>query len=224
MIEIIIFFIIIFILFTFKRVPNNSVYIVDKDTHYYKTYTSGKIYHTSSRYKVTTKISESPLSVIIDNVYETHDGKKVGATIYVTYNSLKIEQTLHDLEQIRRSIDDIIQSSVYFAAEQYDLEQIFSNQNNEVNSTIERYLINELEAVYVNLQSFSVTFTLVAQNLVAFAPHVSSGLTSNNKSHTNEKAISSNIVDKEFGIVENGASNTGIEINNDNNDNPIRFY
>lgn len=112
-----ILFISIIALFVFKsmlkRVPKDTVYIIDKHTHYHKTVKNGFFFLNPVNHTITTKISLKPLTVRYSDVFETEDGKNFFVSFGVTYSAKNMEDVLYNLEKVRRSIDDILKSCMY---------------------------------------------------------------------------------------------------------------
>ena len=112
----IIIFVIIIILSVFvKVVPANSIIIVDRNSHYLKTKRGGFYFFNPSTDKVTTQISKLQTNKLYSDVFETHDGKLVRVVFCVTYHAEDLDEVLSALERVRRSIDDVMNSSVYSA-------------------------------------------------------------------------------------------------------------
>ena len=106
---------IIIIKVTIKRVPKDTVYIIDKHTHYHKTVKNGYFFLNPISHTITTKISTNPLTNNYSDIYETNDGKSVLVSFSITYSASNMEDILYNLEKVRRSIDDIIKSCMYGA-------------------------------------------------------------------------------------------------------------
>lgn len=155
-----------------KIVPPNSIYIIDRDTHYYKTLTAGQRVHLTRRDKITTRISTAPIKRVISDYYETEDGGTIYAEISCTYASNDILNTQDLLKSVRRSIDDIIQSSVYFAAGSLKSKYISTLLNTAVKVNLEK----ELNSLDVKLIDDGVSFRFVPNengNIKCFKPHIS---------------------------------------------------
>lgn len=155
-----------------KIVPPNSIYIIDRDTHYYKTLTAGQRIHLTKRDKITTRISATPINRVISDYYETEDGGTVYAEISCTYASNDILNTQDLLKSVKRSIDDIIQSSVYFATGSLKSKYISTLLNTAVKVNLEK----ELNSLDVKLISDAVYFRFVPNengNIKCFKPHIS---------------------------------------------------
>lgn len=96
-----------------KRVPKDTVYIIDKHTHYHKTVKNGFFFLNPVTHTITTKISTNPITVRYTDTFETEDGKNIFVSFYVTYSAKNMEDILYNLEKVRRSIDDILKSCMY---------------------------------------------------------------------------------------------------------------
>ena len=155
-----------------KIVPPNSIYIIDRDTHYYKTLTAGQHVHLTRKDKITTRISTAPIKRIISDYYETEDGSAIYAEISCTYASNDILNTQDLLKSVRRSIDDIIQSSVYFAVGALKSKYI----SNSLYAAVKINLEKELNSLDVKLIDATVSFKFIPNpnsNIEYFKPHVS---------------------------------------------------
>ena len=155
-----------------KIVPPNSIYIIDRDTHYYKTLTAGQRVHLTRRDKITTRISTAPIKRVISDYYETEDGGTIYAEISCTYASNDILNTQDLLKSVRRSIDDIIQSSVYFAAGSLKSKYTSTSLHTAVKVNLEK----ELNSLDVKLIDGGVSFRFVPNengNIECFKPHIS---------------------------------------------------
>lgn len=96
-----------------KRVPKDTIYIIDKHTHYHKTVKNGFFILNPINHTITTKISINPILVRYADIFETEDGKNIFISFYVTYSAKNMEDVLYNLEKVRRSIDDILKSCMY---------------------------------------------------------------------------------------------------------------
>jgi regulator of protease activity HflC (stomatin/prohibitin superfamily) len=96
-----------------KKVPKNTVYIIDKHTHYHKTVKNGYFFLNPFTHTITTKISLSPITTRYVDTFETEDGKMIFVSFFVTYSAKNMEDILYNLEKVRRSIDDILKSCMY---------------------------------------------------------------------------------------------------------------
>lgn len=209
----IIWLIVLFCVLCVKKVPPNTVIIIDKNSHYLKTKKSG-FYLMLPGYKVTTKISSNNLTRTLRDTYETYDGKAAIISATCTYQSTDISATIESLANVRRSIDDIIKSSVYFATNNYKFSDMytFSNSTRLTNEYKEKVFDNmrlELDEIGVVLTNFSIkilAYTTEQTSLTYFKPHVSSHDVCNTTDF-------SDCAPKDFGIN-----------NEDPNADPIKFY
>jgi len=111
------YFVIIYItykFFTSSVVPPDTAIIVDRNSHYYKTYRSGTRYWLkSSTDMITTYISTKPVVQTYGNNFATHDSKGFRVAVRVTYKAVdSIDDVLDALKKSRRSIYDIVNTAV----------------------------------------------------------------------------------------------------------------
>lgn len=111
----IIFIVIIIFRVLIKKVPKDTVYIIDKHTHYHKTVKNGYFFLNPISHTITTKISTNPITNTYSDVFETNDGKNLSLAFTVTYSAKNMEDVLYNLEKVRRSIDDILKGCMYSA-------------------------------------------------------------------------------------------------------------
>ena len=122
-----------------RKVPLNTVVIIDRNGHYLKTKRRG-FYFLFPSDEVTTTISTSPLVRTLTDYFETDDGKLIQATIFCRYQAHNLNNVLQALSNVRRSVDDIIKSSAHFAISNYPINHIMGINNQEF------YLQNEAES------------------------------------------------------------------------------
>ena len=203
--KLLMFFLIIMILIFVKKVPPETILIIDKNSHYHKTMRHGYYLLTPSC-KVTTKISTNTLTRVLSDTYETYDGQPAGITVNCAYKADNLDSVLESLSNIRRSIDDIIKSSVYFAANNYSGKDI-TRESAEFNNKIRDNLTSELATIGVKLVGLSISTLIYQYSLQPFfKPHVSG----HDVCNTTDFSDCSN---KEVGIN-----------NEDPNSEPIIFY
>ena len=77
--------------YTPNFVPPESIYIIDRNTHYYKTLTSGKRILLGPNDKITSRISKAPVSRTLNNFFETEDGAIISANVTCIYASNDIK-------------------------------------------------------------------------------------------------------------------------------------
>lgn len=203
----IIFLIILFCIFCVRKVPPNTVIIVDKNSHYLKTKKSG-YYIMLPNYKVTTKISTNKLFRTLQDCYETYDGQTAVISVTCGYQSTDLTSTIDSLANVRRSIDDIIKSSVYFAVNNYNASDI-KILTEEFKMKVFDNMRLELDEIGVVLTNFTIRATVpttAPYPLVYFKPHVSS----HDVCNTNDF---SDCAPKDIGINDE-----------DPNADPIKFY
>ena len=169
--DIIIFLVIIFLCFV-RKVPPNTVLIIDKNSHYHKTKRNG-YYLLTKGCKVTTMISTNTLTRTLTDLYETYDGQAASITVNCAYKAADLDVVLESLSNIRRSIDDIIKSSAYFAANNYNGQDI-KRETAEFANKIRDNLVSELSTLGVTLVGLSVTSQIYQYpSKKYFKPHVS---------------------------------------------------
>lgn len=98
-----------------KKVPKDTVYIIDRRGHYYKTVKKGSFHLNPNIDEITTIISKKPIKKKYAEPFETEDGKYVYAYFNVTYSTENLEDVLYNLEKVRRSVDDILETAMYDA-------------------------------------------------------------------------------------------------------------
>lgn len=152
----------------FKRVPANTVYIIDRNTHYLKTVQKGFFLFNPSTDKITTKISTVPITMRYFDIFETEDGAFLNVSFDVTYHVRNIEDTLYNLEKVRRSIDDIIKSCMYFAM--LTLNSKFISMM-LVEKAFKRNLEGQAMQVGIDINSFHINNLVYTTNRQAFKPH-----------------------------------------------------
>ena len=67
-----------------RFVPQDSIYIIDRNTHYYKTLTAGKRIILGRNDKITSRISKTPISRALTNIFETEDGSIISASVFLS--------------------------------------------------------------------------------------------------------------------------------------------
>ncbi len=175
----IIFIVTIYLSFYIRKVPPKTVVIIDKNRHYYKTLRRGYYFLFSNR-KVTTKISERELSRSLAEKFETYDGQPIIATITCAYKTDNLESVIESLSQVRRSIDDIILSSVYYTVKNFRKNDLV-NASEEFKTSVLDNLTRELSEIGVSRTSthISITAPVSIYPINYFKPHVSSHDTCN---------------------------------------------
>ena len=145
-----------------KKVPKNTVYIVDKHTHYHKTVKNGYFFLNPISHTITTKISTTPITVNYRDFFETEDDVNIYVNFSVTYSAKNMEDVLYNLEKVRRSIDDILKSCMYGAMLALN-SRILSRE----------VLLNEFRS---NLESQAMSFGLDIHNFNIYQFGVSAQL------------------------------------------------
>lgn len=181
--------IIIFLAPFIKKVPYNTVVIIDRNGHYLKTKHKGWYILWPSD-EVTTTISTSPLTRNLTDYFETDDGQLVQATIFCRYHATNLTNVLQALENVRRSVDDIIKSSAHFAISNYPIKHIMGINNHEFSEKVRSNLTNEFNSIGLTLSNAKISVSLtVPSDKTAFRPHQSSCYKSNEKPHSHDKSL-----------------------------------
>lgn len=159
-----------------KKVPNNTALIIDRNTHYHKTVLHGFYTFNPRTDFVTTQISTSPTHVTYTNIFETHDSVFFNVTFSVSYKTSNVEKVLDSLKSSRRSIYDVINSTVdneFFSFDAIGL------RNSAVHEEIKRKLASNLSSFYIDFINFQ---TISIQSIyeetgrkMKFKKHISNG-------------------------------------------------
>ncbi len=163
-----------------RKVPSNTVHIIDRNTHYLKTVRKGYYFFNPSTDKVTTKISTSPIYTTYSNYYESEDGKAVRVIFNISYSASNLEDVLYNLDKTRRSIDDVLQGAMYHA-----VISLKSPMINEVslNNEFKRNLESQALPLCIKINSYKITYldlNRYSKNTVKlFTPHKSRSLNQN---------------------------------------------
>lgn len=158
-----------------KVVPENTVVIVDRNTHYLKTKTKGCYLCNPKTDKVTTTISTRQLYKSYAENFETHDGKIVRVFFNVRYHTDNIDAVLDSLKSARRSIDDVMNSSVYWAVNNLTYKD-FRNKMDILIQEVAPKILSEAIVLNIKIDQFNITniTDVYAQNIKPFKPHLSS--------------------------------------------------
>ncbi len=152
------------------RVPFNTTIIIDRNGHYLATKKPGETYRLKKGDAVTTTISQTPYREVVTDTFEMHDGAKFTITVSCTYHANNIENVLTALSNVRRSIQDILKSAIYFA-----FESISSSDYREnpaiLSSCIRSNLIRELDSIHVKLDKCSVLTPVLANTTYSYSPN-----------------------------------------------------
>ena len=165
-----------FLLIILKKVPANTAIIIDRNTHYHKTVRRGFYFLIPGKDKVTTRVSTEKIIKTYFNSFETHDGKIVLINFIASYHAENIDDVLFSLKSARRSIDDIIESSVYWAVNDLVLQDFITDKNILLHE-ISPKLSAEARELCIKIDSFTITNMYVlesASNVKPFKPHLSS--------------------------------------------------
>ena len=160
--EVIVFILIIWVIVQYSTsqvVPPNSAVIVDRNTHYYKTFHSGQRYSLNSATDVvTTYISTSPVMQNYRNVFVTHDSKPFSVSFIVKYKAVdSINDVLEALQKSRRSIYDIVNTAVdtvistYSSNEMTRTKDINDQLSQKIEYTLEPFNIEFIECKIITI-------------------------------------------------------------------------
>ena len=172
----IIFILIVFIGNFIKVVPANTVLIVDRKSHYLKTKKHGLFLFNPATDKITTKISINKLNKFYSNDFETHDGRIVRIAFSVQYHAENLDSVLDSLKSARRSVDDIINSSVYWGVRNLCFNDFYTNAD-LLDNEIHQKLLSEARELNIKIDQFYITGMSETTNLPGvkpFKPHLNS--------------------------------------------------
>lgn len=177
--EFIIFLIIIVVLILnryIKKTPPNTALIIDRNTHYHKTVLHGFYLFNPKTDFITTQISTNTTQINYSSVFETHDSRFYHMNFSVSYKTNNIESVLDSLKSSRRSIYDVINSTIsstFFNFEARKLSEI------EFKEELLRELRSNLAAFYIELQNFKIiSMSEIPANIgkdKKFKKHISQG-------------------------------------------------
>ena len=170
--------VIILVLFSvLKRVPNNTVLIIDRNSHYHKTKKRG-FYTLGPQDKITSKISTDPVIESYSNIFSTHDSEYYSVDFMVTYSCENIDSVINSLQDSRRSIYDIINCAMEITIKSFqtkDLNRNYQYVSNAAKAQIE----SMLEPFYIDVTFVKITkIQLVNQEygkIYKFEKHESRG-------------------------------------------------
>lgn len=141
-----------------RKVPPNTVIIIDRNSHYHKTKKRGYYFFNSKTDQITTKISTNPIRETYGNIFKTHDDKYYELNYSFEYKATEgIDKVLSSLQDSRRSIYDVVNcavETVVLTFSQKDVTQgAFKN-----NETFFKQLETMLEPFYIDATSFRAHF------------------------------------------------------------------
>lgn len=168
---------IIFLIIIFVRVvPANTIVIIDRKGHYLKTRRFGLYLTNPLTDKITTQISTERLTKMYSNYFETHDGKIVQVSFQATYHAKDLNAVIDGLASARRSIDDVIISSVYWSVNNL-MGDAFIGSSSELYNDAYRKLLSEAQELNITIDDFKTSkpiFINYTNNIKPFKPHLSS--------------------------------------------------
>lgn len=150
-----IFIIIIIIATNVKKVPPNTVIIIDRNSHYLKTKRYGHYWFNRSTDRITTEISTNPVIQNYTNIFKTHDDIYYELNYMVSYKAVDLEMVLSSLKDSHRSIYDVINCSVETVVATFSEKDILKGiMNNQ--EIFFKQLEAMLEPFYIDATSFRV--------------------------------------------------------------------
>lgn len=159
-----------------KFVPANTVIIVDRNSHYLKTKRRGMYLFWPPTDKVTTKISTNQLYKYYTNDFETHDGRIVRVSFSVQYHAENLESVLDSLKSARRSVDDIMNSSIYWGVRNLSFKDFYPYANLLENEVTPK-LLSEATELNIKIDKFNIGTIIESThmpNVKVFKPHLNS--------------------------------------------------
>lgn len=175
--EFLIFLVIILCIGYIRIVPSNTVMIIDRNSHYLKTKKRGIFFFNPKTDKITTEISNHRLTKQYANFFETDDGMLIHVSFSATYHAENIDNVLDSLKSARRSIYDIMNSSIYWAANNLNAKDIMFSSNTLLYKEAYEKLISEARVLNINIDNFKITnISQVTSraNIEPFKPHLNS--------------------------------------------------
>ncbi len=169
----ILFIVFVSFIISIRRVPSNTIIIIDRNSHYLKTKRKG-FYFLGANDKITSKISTSSITENYSNVFVTHDNYYYRVDFKVTYAAEDVEMVLSALQDSRRSIYDIANcaiETVFGALLRKDLVD-----TNNVSSLAFRQIESTLEPFYLDAIKISLSFVPVMSTVgeaTVFKKHIS---------------------------------------------------
>ena len=185
LIMVVVFFLVfsLILILSSKRIcPPNTVIIIDRNTHYYKTIRAGsysKRYSLKNSDMVTTIISTKETTVQYSNVFMTHDSRYYMISYHASYKCDDLDAVVNALQDSRRSIYDIINHAVSIAFKsfsssdfsRYSVQQIKPNIYSQVENMLEPFYID-----FINIVIDSITYVNEHQGeAMLFRKHESQG-------------------------------------------------
>lgn len=216
--EIILFFALwAFVIYKSKlyRVPYNTTIIIDRHGHYLATKKPGETYRLKKGDEVTTTISQHPYRETVTDTFEMHDGAKFTVTVSCWYHATNIENVLIALSNVRRSIQDILKSSIYFAFENISSADYKENPSILL-ASIRSNLTRELDSIHVELDNCAISTPVLAYTASAYYPNSDKCDGINSTSDHLHKLAVSNTSYKQ--------TNSIIDSKKYDRNNPITFY
>lgn len=175
--QLIILLIILVAIIYIKKVPANTVIIIDRNSHYLKTKKSGFYFFNPKTDKITTKISKQQITQYYTNYFETDDGKIIQVAFSSTYHADNLENVLDALKSARRSIYDIMNSSIYWAANNLNINDIMLTSFTLLRKEAYEKLIAEARTLNISIDNFKilqVTQVGRSPSIEPFKPHLNS--------------------------------------------------
>ena len=173
---------VVFVFFAFvvglafiRTVPPNTIQIIDRNTHYLKTKRHGMYFFNPATDKVTTEISRRQITKSYADNFETHDGYIVRVFFSVTYHANDLDEVIRTLSLARRSIDDVMNGSIYWATNNLSIKD-FQNKSIVLLSEAKPQLISEASELEITIDGFYINGIQLlpkGANAIPFKPHTS---------------------------------------------------
>jgi hypothetical protein len=150
------FFAYIWLAENMKKCPPNTIIIIDRDTHYFKTVHAG--YYTLNKKKdmVTSVISEKVTTQRYNNIFMTHEGKYYEIDFSVSYKCESIDAVQNALQDSRRSIYDIINNAMSIAIKSFTAKDFASVNQDRTTAAIYSQIERMLEPFYIDFQKLYI--------------------------------------------------------------------
>lgn len=156
------------------NVPRNAAIITDKNSHYYKTKRCG-VYFLEKNEVVTSYVSKRPHKEYYIQISESRDGELFYVSYLVDYEAYDVDATLERLKFYRRSITDIIKSSLKTTIENFD----FSKQLTEFLSEASKELTSNFapfEIRLISMKVFKISEVDESHRSELFVPQIGSSI------------------------------------------------
>ena len=157
-----------------KKVPSNSLIIIDRNSHFHKKKRHG-FYILGAHDKVTTYLSTNAVTQTYANIFETHISTFYRLSFSVTYRSEDLDRSQQALEDSRRSVYDIINCAAETVIGTIASAGVVNLQS--LNDALFRQLESTLEPFYIDVTSSKIFSILAVDSTVGrqnkFQKHIS---------------------------------------------------